>query len=477
MMWQTRFHQNISKICGGRTRTQRGGGYVRFLFRKFSRHVSLSLSLLSQQQLQNTWHLTFNSYILIHLSNHPTTITGNRGAGVKARTAPDVWSLAHRDGGEDAVRTDVIRIPCRSFFDEDDESIGFSWVKRMTIARDLQNPPRWMRKAYESISRSLTLRVLTRNTIHRYESMLETISFVFGEAQNFVRSFDNGTNVSEAQTSFEMLFNTSKKDGVPKLVRDHLVSTLKKLVQKLKNDGETRSRIHQKQNDDIRVFVLLPMAYRELEASEHRDSILEPFCAALSSLNSKARFRLVNIWSRDVAKNHFEGVLAMLHNFVTLRLYTWEGGAASLFSRISRVLTFMQLLFKANELHEKREADRLWVRRSFTTSPWTERSISPGRTYCCSSNYITQTHITLEHDTNVADNEMCFCKFPFIMNAANKAWHWECQHKSNVKISTTIVHGTLHGRRLGFDTLHDSCVRRDQIVETPCNNFKECLEG
>ena len=32
---QTRFHQNISKIRGGRTRTQRGGGDVRF--RKFSK--------------------------------------------------------------------------------------------------------------------------------------------------------------------------------------------------------------------------------------------------------------------------------------------------------------------------------------------------------------------------------------------------------------------------------------------------------
>ncbi len=317
--------------------------------------------------------------------------------------AMEVKTPVRTDGDSDSMSESSL-----SSDEDDEETLDLARLKRMiVIARDLQESSKMDEEvAYvESISPSLTLRVLTRNTIYRYESMLETISFVFGEAQNFVRSFDNGTNVSEAQTSFEMLFNTSKKDGVPKLVRDHLVSTLKKLVQKLKNDGETRSRIHQKQNDDIRVFVLLPMAYRELEASEHHDSILEPFCAALSSLNSKARFRLVNIWSRDVAKNHFEGVLAMLHNFVTLRLYTWEGGAASLFSRISRVLTFMQLLFKANELHEKREGRLIVSAEKFYNEPVNREINFHQDVRAVVPLTITKTHSLISHsniDTNVA---------------------------------------------------------------------------
>eukprot|EP00938_MAST-03A_sp_MAST-3A-sp1_P002957 g2957.t1 len=325
--------------------------------------------------------------------------------------------------------------------EDDEETLDLARLKRMiVIARDLQASS----KMDEEIA---------------YESMLETISFVFGEAQNFARSFDNGKNVSEAQTSFEMLFNTSKKDGVPKLVRDHLVSTLKKLVLKLKNDGKTRSRIHQKQNDDIQVFVLLPMAYRELEASEHHDSILEPFCAALSSLNSKARFRLVNIWSRAVTKNHFEGVLTMLHNFVTLRLYTWEGGAASLFARISRVLSFMQLLFKANELHEKREGRLIVSAEKFYNEP-------------------VNREINFHQDIQMwLDNEMCFCKFPFIMNAANKALalRMSAHHQMSRSVQRSFM-ALFTGNASDLTPYMILRVRRDQIVRDSLQQLQRMSE-
>ena len=263
--------------------------------------------------------------------------------------------------------------------DSDDESLDLARLKRMVvIARDLHESS----KMEEEVA---------------YDSMMETISFVFGSVQNFVRSFDSGKNLREVESSFQTLFME-----VPRLVRNHLLKTLKELVESLAN-SQTMKRIKNTNNDEIRVFVLLPMAHRELESSEHHSTIIEPFCVALSKLNNKSRHRLCEIWSKDVNAKQFEGVITMLHTFVTLQLYTWEGGAVSLFRKISCVLDFMRLLFEANELYEKREGKLLVSVEKFYNEP-VNREI----------NFQQDVRIWLQGDK-------CFCKYPFIMNAANKA--------------------------------------------------------
>ena len=235
--------------------------------------------------------------------------------------------------------------------DDEDETLDLGRLKRMVVvAKDLHVTS----KMDEEFA---------------YESMLETISSVFGKARHFVQSFDKGTNASEAQSAFEILFNTKPDNGgVPRCVRDHLVDTLKELVREMNNDDETKKRMNQKSNDDILVFVLLPMAYRELEASEHHAEILTPFCKAFSALNKKARFRLVNIWSRAWTETQFEGVLTMFHTFVTLHLYTLDG-TTTLFDQIDGVMDFMKFLFKANELHEKREGRLIVSADKFYNEP------------------------------------------------------------------------------------------------------------